>query len=608
MNPTAERLTGWEGAGAAGRHLDEVFRIVNGKTRRPLASPAAKVLETGDQIGLANDTLLIAKDGTERQIADSGAPIRNAEGRIVGVVLVFRDVTAEYTTREQLRRREEQFRTIFETSPFGIVITRETDGTYVKVNPSFERLTGYREAEVVGRTGFEVGLYVFDDEEMRHRELLAEAGRIENAETTCICKNGARRQVLFSAARMEFEGEPCVLSVTIDLTETRRLEEQLRQAQKMEMVGQLAGGVAHDFNNMLSVITGSAELLSASLPADSPDQGQVRTILDGTQRAADLTRKLLAFSRKGKVISTPLDIHEQIRAAIALLERSIDRRIEILTRFEAANPIVVGDPTLLQNALLNLAVNARDAMPGGGTLTFATADAILSREELEAHPFELAYDLEPGPFVEVRISDTGSGIPPEILPRIFEPFFTTKDVGKGAGLGLAAVFGSAREHRGTIRVQSEPGHGTTFGIFLPTHDGELPAAPVEQEQAVGGSGCVLLVDDEALVRVSTEAILRALGYTVLLAEDGKAALECYRREGAGVDVVLLDLVMPKLGGPETFQRLREINPEVRVVFASGFSDETRVDELLRLGAKGFIQKPYPLTMLSRTIAKAMDKE
>ncbi|MCX5736645.1 MAG: PAS domain S-box protein, partial [candidate division NC10 bacterium] len=607
MNPVAEALTGWEHSTAAGRHLDEVFRIVNAKSREPLASPAAKVLETRGRIGLANDTLLIARDGTERQIADSGAPIRSADGEIVGVVLVFRDVTAEYATREQLRHREEQFRTIFETSPFSIAINRMRDGAFVKVNPAFERLSGYREAEVVGRTGFEIGLYLFEDESRSNLEILEHTGRIENVQTICLRNTGERRQVLFSSARMEFGGEPCVLSVTIDVTETKRLEEQLRQAQKMEVIGQLAGGVAHDFNNMLSVIIGSAELLSVSLPPDSPEQEKVGVILEGTQRAADLIRKLLAFSRKGKVVSTPLDVHEQIRAAIDLLERSIDRRIQILTRFEATNPIVIGDPTLLQNAMMNLGVNARDAMPDGGTLSFATTNVTLTQEDLDGHLFDLVHDLEPGPFVEVRISDTGAGIPAEIIPRIFEPFFTTKDVGKGTGLGLAAVFGTVREHRGTLRVQSEPGHGTTFSIFLPAQDGARAAAPVLPEQVVPGSGCVLLVDDEALVRTSSQALLSMLGYDVLLAEEGEMAVEIYRRERERVDVVLLDMVMPKLSGRETFLRLREIDPAVRVVFSSGFSDDQRIDELLQLGAKGFIQKPYPFSALSKVIAEALGK-
>ncbi len=600
MNPIAEELTGWTFKEARGKLLSEVFNLVHAISEQPVTSPVSKVLATGEIIGMSNHTLLLSKDGHRRQIADSAAPIRNSEGRIVGVVMVFRDVTEEYAMQQTLRAREEQFRAIFETSPLGMVITSMHDWTVLRVNRTFEQIIALPSIEQHGLSLPEIGLQ-FDQKqysEFRHR--LESVGLVEEAQGRIRRQNGHERQVVFSSTAIEFEGEPAVLTAVMDVTQTRTLEDQLRQAQKMDVVGQLAGGIAHDFNNMLGAVLGNAELLAMELQEQSELQQYVGTILRGAQRASELTRKLLAFSRKGKMLSTPADVHQTINESVALLERSIDPRITIQKRFNANERIVIGDPTLLQNVFMNLAVNARDAMPNGGTLTFSTSNVELDAQYCRDHPF----NLKPGVYVEIDVSDTGWGMSHDVLERVFEPFFTTKPVGKGTGLGLAAVYGTIKEHNGAIFVSSEPGIGSVFKVFLPVGLGQQLSA-ADESDVIQGTGTILVVDDEMVVRRTARSLLLSLGYDVLMAADGDEAVEVYRRHQPDIRLVLLDMVMPILSGRDTFLKLRELDPGVAVLFTSGFSYEQRIDDLLAMGARGFVQKPYRRSSLSREVHQAI---
>lgn len=387
-----------------------------------------------------------------------------------------------------------------------------------------------------------------------------------------------------------------------DITQAKKIEEQLHQARKMDVIGQLAGGVAHDFNNMLGGIIGNAELLSFSLPADSHLRQYADTIINGAERAADLTKKLLAFSRKAKIVSTPVDIHEQIRAAIALLERSIDPRIRIIVRFEATSSMVASDPSLIQNAFLNLAINSRDAMPDGGTLTFATCNILLDYDFCK----KLPYRIEPGMYLEISISDTGIGMTKDVLSRVFEPFFTTKPVGQGTGLGLSAVYGTVKDHQGTINAYSEPGLGTVFKIYLPVdtsgHEGISGSVP---EMISGKGGCILVVDDEDIIRTTAHALLSSLGYEVLMAEGGDEALKIFMMEKERISAVILDIVMPVMNGREVYQHLRELDSDVPIIFSSGFSSDGVVSDLMDMGAAAFIQKPYRQSSLAKTLDEVL---
>ena len=502
---------------------------------------------------------------------------------------------------QALRASEEQFRAFFECSPSSIAIINLAAGEFLESNPAFESLIGWPRAEIIGRTAAELGVGAaawLADLTTRLRT----HGQLVQHPATLQTRAGTTVHTLSSAVRIQFHAQDCALCVITDITETKRLEEQLRQAQKMDVVGQMAGGIAHDFNNMLAAIMGGAELLEIDLPPDSGLRAHVTMITEGARRAADLTRKLLVFSRQEKGVTTTMDLHTVIQGAANLLEHSIDRRIRIDLRLEADPSQVDGDPTLLQNVFLNLGLNARDAMPAGGTITITTANITLPPEEIAAAGLR----IPAGEYLQIAVADTGTGIKPDILSHVFEPFFTTKPADKGTGLGLAAVYGTITEHRGAIHVASALGRGTTFTVYLPPGRAPAPPNQVSAHLPTNGSGCVLIVDDEPIVRASAAAMLASLGYDTLLAKDGQEALHVFTRERSRISVTLLDMVMPALSGQETFHRIRQIDPQARIVFTSGFNHEARIGTMRDMGAAGFLQKPYQRETLSRAIHAACE--
>lgn len=384
------------------------------------------------------------------------------------------------------------------------------------------------------------------------------------------------------------------------LDEQKRMEDQIRQTQKMDVIGQLAGGVAHDFNNMLTAIIGSAEMLERHVKDDCAAMKLLASIQQAAVRSADLTGQLLAFSHKGQKNAVQVRINAMIHEVISLLERTIDKNITLETKLVADNTCVTGDPALLQNALLNLGINARDAMPKGGVILFSTANVELDSGYCSSSPF----NITPGPYIEISVSDAGTGMTKEIIQRAFEPFFTTKEVGKGTGLGLAAVYGTITDHHGSINIFSEPGIGTIFKLYLPLSAVEKTDV-ITCKDFTHGSGGVLLVDDEKILRDIGQELLEELGYRVFLAENGEQALEIYAEEKENISLVILDMVMPRKGGKETLVQLIKSYPEVRVLISSGFHQEGTVDELLKLGAKGFLQKPYLMQELGIAVAEAI---
>jgi CheY-like chemotaxis protein len=371
----------------------------------------------------------------------------------------------------------------------------------------------------------------------------------------------------------------------------------LAQSRKMEAIGQLAGGVAHDFNNLLTGISGFAELLTIQLHDDALKRDIAQKIINAAGRAADLTRKLLSFARKGKVISSPVDCHEALRSAVGLLEHSLDKSIKLSCRLEAERSIIIGDPMQLENVFLNLGINGADAMPDGGQLTFSTGN-LQSTEPLTCEFGEI---LEPGHYIRIRVSDTGCGINPELRQIIFEPFYTTKEEGRGTGLGLSAVFGAVKDHGGKIRLFSEVDGGTDFDIYFPLEKVLEPVLNTIRMPQKGGNATVLVIDDEDLILSSANGLLTALGYNVILAESGRNGIEMYRRMHEEIDIVLLDMIMPEMNGTTCFKELKNINPDVQVLISSGFTRTSRFSEAEQLGARGFLQKPYSAAEVSRAI-------
>ncbi|NLF17152.1 MAG: response regulator, partial [Lentisphaerae bacterium] len=415
------------------------------------------------------------------------------------------------------------------------------------------------------------------------------------------CRDGSTKSVQLRASLL---GERSMIVMLLDVTARERMQERLRLSERMAAIGRLAGGVAHDFNNLLTPIIGNAELLQESAAPASEEAvlaGQIRAA--GTQ-AAELTRKLLTFARRGPKASAPVDLHHAIRSVLTLLRRSIDRGIELATDLQASCPWTLGDESQVHSALLNLGLNARDAMPQGGRLCVATRDVHIAPGD-----DRLGDDgVTPGDYVEIRVSDTGTGIPESVRPRIFEPFFTTKEPGKGTGLGLASVYGCVRGHGGSITVASRVGAGTTFTILLPQHPAAAADATRPREAAAVaalGKAHVLVVDDEAGVRDYTTRVLGRLGYAVTACSDGRAALACCRVRPGGYDLVVLDLVMPELGGADTFHALRAMDPGLAVLLISGYDRNAGVDALLRDGARGFLSKPFAARELSMAVAACL---
>lgn len=384
-----------------------------------------------------------------------------------------------------------------------------------------------------------------------------------------------------------------------DITERIRMEEEIHQALKMDSLGRLAGGVAHDFNNMLAGILACAELMRRKMPDNQPKMLEyVNMIISTCENSADLTGKLLAFSRKGKQISAPFNVHKAIGDAIGILKCSLDKRIVVDVRTEAVHSVCSGDPAQIQNMIINLGINAGYAMPTGGRLSIFTSNIRIGCD----FALKKTFELEDGEYIQIDVRDSGSGIPPEILNRIFEPFFTTKGEGQGTGLGLAAVYGSVKEHRGAIKVSSEVNVGTLFSVYLPV----CGDAPETMHLSDGGGnrelrGTILLVDDEKIIRLATGSLLEDMGYHVLLADNGAVAVDIYREHHASIDLVISDMVMPKMNGQESFYAMKAINPAVKVLLASGFSSDKDIDQMEKDGLAGIIKKPYRRDELTRLL-------
>ncbi len=400
------------------------------------------------------------------------------------------------------------------------------------------------------------------------------------------------------AAPAEVDGEPCALVTVRDVSEKRRLQEQLLQAQKMEAVGTLAGGIAHDFNNLLGAILGYASYLKRHIRPEDRLFKSVETIESASERATELVRRILSFSRRGPSERHPFSPNQAVEETERLVLRSLPKSIAVRSLVDPGLPAVEGDETQIQQVLLNICINARDAMRDGGTLTLKTALAA---------PGEAPPALGPGPFVVLSVADTGVGMTPEVRSRMFEPFFTTKGQGKGTGLGLATAYAIVKAHGGAIEVESEVGRGTEVKVFLPA-SGKVPEAtrPLDAHpERAGCRGTILVVDDEVAIRDLTTDILVERGYDVLLAASGDEALEILGRRGAEVDLVILDIIMPGMTGLDTLRRIHEIDPRKRVLLSSGYSPEGTQAEARAEGAAGFVQKPYRVADLSTAVRNAL---
>ena len=522
---------------------------------------------------------------------------------------------ARNRTEEALRDSEEKYRTQFREALDAVFIADAETGVILDCNPAAEALVERERSEIVGR--HQRILHPEEDADGDFsrtftQHLSGEQG--DALDTRVVTRDGRIRDVSVKANKFQLRGKKVMQGVFRDISERKRaerdkaiLEEQLCHSEKMRAIGQLAGGIAHDFNNVLGAIAGYADLIHESNQdaeggsIDPVLAKRVGVIRKASGRAANLVSKQLAFSRRGKFRDTSVDLHEIIGDVLVLLEQSIDRNIHVKTVPAARNGIVKGDPSQLSNAILNIAINARDAMPEGGALTITTRNWRIGQGRGWA-------ECVPGEYLVVSISDTGVGMDERTRARVFEPFFTTKDPSKGVGLGLASAYGTVRNHRGNLDVSSSPGMGTTFTIYLPVEEECLEEkTDGSSNGVVKGNGTVLVVDDDEMMRDMACDSLSQLGYGVHACADGAEAVAWYQEHHAEIDVVLLDMIMPVMDGAECCRKLKSIRGDVKVLLTSGYSRNDKIQRTLDEGALGFVEKPFEIHRLSEIVAEAVDK-
>ena len=529
--------------------------------------------------------------------------LRDRAGAPRYFITVIVDITDLRRTEEALVLRDRAIQQVTQ----GILITdpRQPDNPIIYASGGFERITGYTPAEVLGRNcRFLQGKDTDQHTVAQVREAICEE-RALVAEILNYRKDGTPfwNGLSINPVRDGTGAVELFVGVQNDVTGRKTLEAQLRQAHKMEAVGRLAGGVAHDFNNLLTVISGYSELLLAEGATNEPDREAVAAIREACGRATALTRQLLGFSRQTMLQPKVLDLNVLIADMGKMLERLIGADVRLTTVLDAAAGRVRVDPGQLDQVLMNLVVNARDAMPTGGDLTIETANVLLSDDYVAVH-----VDAKPGPHVLLSVTDTGCGMAPDVLARIFEPFYTTKSVDKGTGLGLPMVFGIVQQSGGHIDVDSEPDHGTTFRLYFPAV--AEPASTISHESPTAilrGTETILLVEDEAGVRALASMSLELYGSTVLPALDGNDALRVLQDHRGPVDLVLTDVVMPNLGGLELAKALRARFPQLKVLYMSGFTDDTTVRHGLLDAEMAFIQKPYTSVGLAQKVRQVLDR-
>jgi PAS domain S-box-containing protein len=554
------------------------------------------------------------KDGGDKTIL-----FRNVSLKDGLQLMTYEDVTLQMAAEKALReseekyrrlyeeskRGEELYRTLIDSSPDAIVIY-DLEGRVKYVNPVFTRIFGWTLEEIERKRI----PFVPESEKKGTMDLiraLFETGTAcQGFETKRYAKDGRLIDISVSASRYhDHEGKPAGMLVTLrDISTRKTLEAQLFQAHKMEAIGTLAGGVAHDFNNILQAITGFAQLLMMGKDPGDLDYSKIKAIEQAARKAGDLTRQLLVFSRKVEAKLRPLDLNHEVEQVQRLLERTIPKMIGIELHLSGDLGIINGDPVQIEQVMMNLAVNARDAMPDGGRLIFRTERVVLDERFSVTSPGAV-----PGEYVLLSISDTGHGMPPNVIEHIFEPFYTTKEAGKGTGLGLAMVYGIVKGHGGHINCSSRVGEGTVFDLYFPVLQMEVSRLPEERpEEAIPrGSEAILLVDDEESLLDIGKEMLKRHGYHVLTANSGEKAIEAYDREGKTVDLVILDLNMPGMGGLKCLAALRDMNPGARVIIASGYLADDQLRESVRFGASAFVAKPYKLEDLLRAVREMLDR-
>jgi PAS domain S-box-containing protein len=566
--------------------------FISPDNRLDVGEAIAKVFEVG-QASVVGDFL--SRDGGWIPHAFTGKLMRF--GLIECVVGMGVDITAQKLAEEELTRSEVRYRQLADVTFEGIVFHDE--GVLLHANNQFFQMFGYDPDELVGTRIVE---RIHTPESLETVKKLIAARSTESYEAMGLKKDGATFPMEVRAREWEVDGKLIRAVAIRDASERKSLERQLLQAQKMEAVGTLAGGIAHDFNNLLQAVLGYTEILIRRRLPDSPDVADLQKIYAAGKRGADLVRNLLTFSRSVEPKLRVMDLDQEVMEVQRLLFHAIPKTIKIVVRSKDYLNKIMADPSQVGQILMNLAVNARDAMPDGGTLKIQTENIVLDEAFCSSHP-----DVKPGQYVLLIVSDTGHGMDKQVFERIFDPFFSTKEVGKGTGLGLATVYGIVKQHKGYITCYSEPGQGTVFRIYFPAIEGEERTQTLtEGAEPPRGTETILLVDDEQTLRELGKDILTSFGYQVIEAGDGKAALEIYRDKGEHISLVMLDLNMPEMDGEQCLAEMLKLNPRVRVLVVTGFLEPITKGGVVERNAAGVVSKPYDVRRLLVQIREILD--
>ena len=585
-----------------GFRKDDLFLLTG------ISYPAAVTIENAllfSKQKQAEEALEKARDELEKRVEERTAEISKANA------LLKREIAERKRAEETLRTTNKFLKSILDSSSSISIISTDLSGNVLFWNTGAENIFGYKAEEIVGRQ--KINILYPDDETKRGVREIKSIILSENKGLSCeireVTKDGRQLWIQSTLTpRFDEDGQIAgILGIGNDITERkqaeeekRKLEAQLHHAQKMEAVGTLAGGIAHDFNNLLMGIQGNISLMLLDMDSNHPYYEKLKNIEAYIQNASGLTKQLLGFSRGGKYEVKTINLNGLVEKTSQMFGRT-KKEITIHSNLRKDIWNVEVDHGQIEQVLLNLYVNAWQAMPGGGSLYLKTENVVLDESFVKPH------SVKSGNYVRVSVRDTGVGMDPETKQRIFDPFFTTKKIGRGTGLGLASAYGIIKHHNGIIDVESEKGAGATFNIYLPQSQKQLIKEAQVSEEILKGEGTILLVDDEDMIIDVGKAMLETLGYQFLLAKSGKEAIELYKQNQEKIDLVILDMIMPDMGGRETCDLLFEINPDVKILLSSGYSIDSQAKELLDRGCSEFIQKPFDIKRLSRKIRETLDK-
>jgi two-component system, cell cycle sensor histidine kinase and response regulator CckA len=607
MNPLAEALTGWSKKEASGKRLKEVFRISTPASSPDIEALAVRAMRERRVLSLPEGAVVMSKSGNGRPLSDSVAPIQSHYGDVIGAVIVFRDATDRKRIEAARLEAETNYREIFENAVVGM-FQSTLDGRYLKVNRAMAVMCGYISPQAMIEAMSGVDHQENPNPGLRHefRRLLEERRIVNAFPLEVLRRDGARLSTIVNA-RIVCDAGGKVLyyeGTQEDITDRKRLQARLEHAEKLEAIGRLAGGVAHDFNNILGVIFGYSQLAREKIDKNHPIVSNLNQISDATARSARLTRQLLTFGRRQLIQPTVLDLNKIISGLGQMLERLVGEDVRVSFKPGAGLGLIMADPGQIEQVLMNLAVNARDAMPAGGEIRIETGNVSLDKQYRMHHPSSII-----GPSVMLTFSDTGSGIEKDLLPKIFDPFFTTKDPSKGTGLGLATVYGIVKQSNGNIWVYSEPGMGTTFKIYFPRTDlSETSTTPESQTSSAGGTETALLVEDDVDMRELVATLLEAAGYKVLKPDSAIRALELAQTPSANFDLLLTDIIMPHMNGVDLYDRIRALRPGTKRLYMTGYAGDDLGRRGLLEAETTVLEKPFDSTTLLAAVRAVLDRD